>query len=71
MSGVEFDADQAALIQKMQAVANNGSAGSSSKFAKWLMDKGIVKTDAGAKMILLGIVMINIALTVLIIIVFL
>jgi hypothetical protein len=62
MNGVEFDTDRVHQLQKM-AMAGNQPA-SSSKFASWLMAKGIVKDEAGAQKVLVGIVICNIILTI-------
>ena len=55
-NGVEFDNDRLAAMQKMQ---NLGQQRSSSRFAQWLMDKGIANSDAAAQAILIGIVIVN------------
>ncbi len=69
MSGVEFGDERQAMLQKMQSFQNGaqGSA-SSSKFVTWLMNKGIVKTEAGGQMLLLGIVAFNIIISIAIIV---
>jgi hypothetical protein len=69
MSGVEFDTDRQAMIQKMQALNAMGSpAASSSKFAQWMITKGIVSTEAAAQKVMLGIVALNIIITIAIIV---
>jgi hypothetical protein len=65
MSGVEFDSDKLGMMQKMQSF-NPGRPTSSSKFIQWLMDKGIVSTEAAGQMVLVGVVIFNIVISILI-----
>ncbi len=64
--GVEFETDQLGVAQKMQ-MYGGGQNTSSSKFSQFLLNKGWAKSEKGAQVILLGIVVINIVITVLVI----
>jgi hypothetical protein len=65
--GVEFDTDTQAMMQKMQALNNQGSA-SSSRFARWMINKGIVNSEAAAQKVMLAIVAANVIISILIIV---
>ena len=62
MNGVEFDSERQATLQQMQRMQESNA--SSSKFANWLINKGIVKTEVGAQRLQIVLVVINIVVTV-------
>lgn len=67
-NGVEFEEDKYGLGGQMSAQQRFASpqvGGSSvqSKMAVWLIKKGIVKSETGAQVVLLVVVVINIAIT--------
>lgn len=68
-NGVEFEEDKYGLGGQMNAQQrfvpgqSGGTSASSSKMARWLINKGIVKSDSGAQIMLIVIVIINIIVT--------
>lgn len=69
-NGVEFDEDKYGLGGQMSAQQRFASpspgmthSGGGSKMAQWLIKKGIVKSDTGAQVVLIIIVVINIVIT--------
>jgi hypothetical protein len=63
---IEFEAERQAAMQRFQSM-QSGNSSSSSKFVQWLMNKGIVSSEAAGQRVLVSIVGLNILLTVFII----
>ncbi len=57
-NGVEFEADNFGG-NRSPGFQPNGGGGDVSKFGRWLLDKGIVKTEKGAQNFQLGLVVVN------------
>lgn len=65
--GVEFEQDTFSQMTRNAVRRNSGIYGSSSKFSAWLIARGIAKDDATAQWIQLGIVAVNIVITIFVI----
>jgi hypothetical protein len=68
MSGVEFDTDTQAMMQKMRAFNNGGNTQGVKGMAGWLIRKGIVSSESSAQKVMLAIVAVNIIITIAIIV---
>ncbi len=60
MNEVEFGSERQAMMKQMQSFQQGTS---SSKFANWLINKGIVQTEAGAQKVQITLVILNIIIT--------
>ena len=62
MSNIEFEADNMDFNrQGSQKGSNKGSGGSQVGMANWLIKHGIISSDSGAKVILVGFIVFNFA----------
>jgi len=67
-NGVEFEEDKYGLSTNRPSNFSPVSGGSvSSKMVQWLIDKGIVKSESAAQGLLLGIVILNVIITIVVI----